>query len=153
MAQILLTQGRVAIVDDDRLEELSKFTWFVTGNGYAYRKTRIGNSTTSMHHAVLPRIDGFDVDHINGNRLDNRKENLRYATRSQNLRNRGAAKHSKSGIKGVYFHRATGKWRAEMKIDGKSKHLGLFETKELAHAAYQGKAVIIQGEFARRENP
>ena len=99
-----------------------------------------------MHHVILPLKDGLQVDHINGNRLDNRKENLRLVTKSQNMMNRGVQKNSTSGYKGVNEHQ--GKWRAYILENGKQKHLGVFEDKKEAARAYNKMAKLLHGEYA-----
>ena len=74
-----------------------------------------------MHRAIMQPAKGMDVDHINGNRLDNRRSNLRVVTRSQNLTNRkGAMPKSKTGIRGVCFDKARGQWVAQAKLNGRS---------------------------------
>lgn len=89
-----------------------------------------------------------DVDHRNGNRLDNRIENLREATRSQNCANMGVARHNSSGFKGVSYNRLTGRWHAYISHEGRRHHLGLFGTVEAAAAAYDEAAIRLKGDFA-----
>jgi hypothetical protein len=91
------------------------------------------------------------IDHINGNRADNRWCNLREATKSQNATNSGKHRDNTSGYKGVHLHKPTGKWKAEIMKNGKQKHLGLYPSAELAHIVYMCHAVIEHGEFARFE--
>lgn len=149
--EIKLTKGMVAIVDDDDYERLSKFGWFYHKNGYAMRSYKIdGNSKKSrMHREVLMAPKGKDVDHINGNKLDNRKSNLRIATRSQNNANSKLSSHNNSGYRGVGWMPARNKWRARIQINGKGIHLGLFETIEEAALAYNAAARKYFGEFAK----
>ena len=78
---------------------------------------------------------GFEIDHINGNGLDNRLVNLRCVQRSDNCRNSRKPSHNKSGLCGVSIHKSTGKWRARIHADGKYKSLGLFDNKHDAYAA------------------
>lgn len=89
------------------------------------------------------------VDHINMDRSDDRWENLREATHSQNLANTRRWSHNSSGYKGVHFYRETGKWRARISHNGKQTCLGLHDTPEAAHAAYCAAASNLFGEFAR----
>lgn len=70
----------------------------------------------------------FQIDHINGNKSDNRLSNLREATQAQNCQNYGAKKTSKSGIKGVFWHKQCRKWTAQIKVGYKAIHLGLFDS-------------------------
>jgi hypothetical protein len=93
---------------------------------------------------------GFlQIDHINGNRLDNRISNLRAATSSQNGRNRKVNSNNTSGFKGVYYHKKARKWTAQIKSHGRSHYLGYFDTPELAHMAYGKAAAELHGDFAR----
>ena len=89
------------------------------------------------------------IDHINGDTLDNRLSNLREATHQQNLFNRGANKNNTTGYKGVRKTRSGQKYWAEIKIDRKSKYLGVFDSAELAHQAYCAAAAHLHGEFAK----
>lgn len=91
------------------------------------------------------------VDHINGDRSDNRLVNLRAATNAQNCANRRIRRDNRSGLKGVYFHNQSGKFRAEICVNGRSKTIGSFDTASAAHAAYCGAAQKHFGEFARTE--
>ena len=89
-----------------------------------------------------------DVDHINRDPSDDRLANLRAATRGQNMANKTIHKNNKSGLKGVHLHPETGKWRAQIRINRKSRHLGLFSTKGEASAAYLSAALTQFGDFA-----
>ncbi len=89
-----------------------------------------------------------DIDHVNGDAGDNRLSNLREATRSQNNCNTGKQRNNSSGRKGVYLHRAAGKWAAEIRFNRKREFLGLFYTVEAAAAAYEAAAKRLHGEFA-----
>lgn len=94
----------------------------------------------AMHHGPIP--DGSEVDHVNGNPSDNRIENLRLASRSQNNQNRTVRRDSTTGIKGVYRRRDGKKWVAEIKVEGKKIHLGNFlrieDAQEAVRAAREG---------------
>lgn len=89
------------------------------------------------------------IDHINGNKTDNRICNLREATNQQNQYNVGLSTQNTSGYKGVYLHKPTGKWRARIRIDKKQKDLGSFSTPQEAYSAYAHMASIIQGDYMR----
>lgn len=97
-----------------------------------------------MHHGFLP----LEVDHINGNPLDNRIDNLRAATHAQNLKNMKTPASNTSGIKGVYWHKATKKWTACIREGGKFKHLGTFLNKEDAAAARRAAELSVYKEFS-----
>lgn len=97
-----------------------------------------------LHHGYLPEF----IDHIDGNKSNNQIENLRAATKSENMRNRGAQSNNALGLKGVCFHKQTGRYKAEIKLHGKRTHLGLFDTPVEASAAYAEAANNIHGIYA-----
>jgi len=92
-----------------------------------------------------------DIDHIDGNRTNNARANLRLCTQSQNNANTGKRLNNKSGLKGVCWHSRAGKWGAQIKINGRQKHLGYFVDKYEAAAVYERALVQNYGEFARTE--
>lgn len=96
-------------------------------------------------HGNLPA--GMYIDHINGYSWDNRVFNLRLATNAENLRNRGKQTNNTSGFKGVTWYRPSGKWKSQCKVNSKNFHLGYFDTKEEASAAYESFASKAFGEF------
>jgi hypothetical protein len=127
MKLIPLTKGLSAKVDDEDFEYLNQFHWHVDSKGYAVRnkpRPRQGNHAIYMHRVVNNTPDGLQTDHIDRDKLNNQKGNLRNATQSLNNYNNGS--------KGYGFHKASGKWRAYIDIKGKHMHLGLFLTKEEA---------------------
>jgi len=155
---IPLTQGQYAIVDSDDYERLSAKIWSADRNKVgAYRASRRiggtmrGGIVVLMHREVMgigygdPRI----IDHINGNPLDNRKANLRFATKATNAHNVGVRRTNKSGYKGVSAYGRDGTWCAQIQAFGKYHFLGRFPTKELAAEAYAKAAKELHGEFAR----
>ena len=146
MKRIPLTQGKFALVDNEDYDEFAKHTWRVTNSGYACRTLKHPVSVY-MHKVILGAKPNEQGDHINGDRLDNRRRNLRLATNQQNLCNRGKQRNNTSGFKGVYWHKSCQKWGASIKLNGTKIHLGLFDGKEIAHAAYCGAAKMYHGEF------
>ena len=153
MKTIQLTQGKVAIVDDDDFEMLNAYKWFAHKQGdrfYARRNTSIRNgakrTAIGMHRVIMRTPVGFETDHVNGDGLDNRRDNLRIATSSQNKMNRGSRRDNKLGVKGV--SRSRGRFRAVIQINGNYKLIGVFLTIEAASAAYQLAAQKLFGEFA-----
>ena len=90
-----------------------------------------------------------DIDHINGDKTDNRLRNLRQATRSQNLMNRGAAPSNTSGVKGVCWDKRRGKWSAKIKVGGKTHNLGRFDAIDDAANAYKAASLKLHGQFSR----
>ncbi len=105
----------------------------------------------SLHRLVARCPVGMVVDHVNGNGLDNRRENLRVCSHEQNLRNRKIHKNNRSGFKGVYYDPGCTQrpWRAEIKSNGKRVRLGFFADPQDAHKAYLEAAARLHGEFAR----
>ena len=104
-----------------------------------------------LHRYLLRPEIGMHVDHINGNRLDNRRENLRVCTHSQNHMNKSSCR-GRSKYKGAYWWPQKGKWKSSIKVNGKDKYLGLFLTEEDAAKAYNQAALKHYGEFARLNN-
>lgn len=134
MKEIILTQGKVALVDDDDFERIRHFHWYArkTRNKFyaAYKVKKQGKSTTFyMHREIMNYPEGMHIDHIDGNGLNNQRSNLRICTCQENQRNRhGAQSNSKSGVKGVSWHKTSGKWRAVIKVNGKHKQIGEYKT-------------------------
>lgn len=149
MKKIPLTQGKFAIVDDDMFEELSKFKWHFSRFGYAVRKPYSGRGKNFyMHRVIAGTPEGMSTDHINGDKLDNRRSNLRICSTSSNMRNRGKQNNNTSGYKGVFWSIPAGRWRAQIVVNKKSIHLGLYDTTEEAASAYNVAAKEYFGEFA-----
>lgn len=161
MKEILLTQGKVALVNDDDFVLLGQFKWYAHRQGcglwYAERKTpgEDGSFQRSvlMHRVILDAPLGVDVDHKNGNGLDNQRSNLRSATRQQNSQNRSVLRHSRSGYKGLGFHAKTGKWQAQIGVGGRVIYIGLFDRPEDAARAYDAEARRRFGDYARLNFP
>lgn len=149
MKLIPLTRGFMAKVDDDDYVRLSKYKWYCSTFGYAVRNSENRGTMIWMHRVILNTPDGMDTDHRNLDRLDNQKCNLRVCTRSQNRMNQKAHVDSKSGFKGVYYHRSSGKYMARIQANKKEMFLGEFSTPDLASLAYQSAATQLHGEFAR----
>jgi hypothetical protein len=148
--EIHLDKGKIAIVDEDDYNSLSQFEWKLGSGGYA-RRWECSNGkvkTILMHREVNKTPKGFDTDHINGNRLDNRKCNLRTATRSQNIMNQGSNKGTTSKFKGVSWKSANKKWVAQIVKNGKSMYLGLYKSEEDAARAYNEAALKHHGQYA-----
>lgn len=151
-------QATVDIADADLADLNWSYTKTPTNNvAYSYRSIRKNGKkyTIHMHRVILARKLECDellptefVDHINGNGLDNRRENLRLATHQQNLANQKLAKHNTSGYKGVSWNWRAKKWVARIQVNRKNLYLGSFDTPEQAHEAYCKKAIELYGEFA-----
>ena len=142
MRTIKLTQGKEALVDDEDYEFLNQWNWTVSTWGYSISQKH-GEPTKWMHKLLCK---GKFVDHIDGNKLNNQKSNLRSCTKSQNNYNRGPTKANTSGYKGVFSK--DGRWQAKIRAEGKQYVLGTFRTREEAAAAYDQAARELHGEFA-----
>lgn len=153
--EIKLTQGFVALVDDEDFDYLNQWKWCVVkgfSSMYAsrskYNKKR--NCTKVLMHRVIMDVKGKDViiDHKDHDGLNNQKSNLRIATASQNCSNRKSHKNSSSKYLGVNWHKPNKKWRAKISKEGIGQHIGYFDSEEIAALAYNKKAIEIHGEFA-----
>lgn len=140
MKEIPLTQGKVALVDDEDYERLKQHKWYARKDYrtyYAMRHTRgtSGKQTTLLMHQEIMcfhegEANGREIDHRNRNGLDNQKHNIWYCTRRQNAENRS---DNTSGYPGVYWFKITQKWKAQATINGKKTHLGYFATPQEAY--------------------
>lgn len=150
---IPLTQGQVAIVDDNDFVELSEYNWYFH-HGYAVRRgpRPIKKMIPMQVHLMNPE-NGNVVDHINGNKLDNTKLNLRVCTVRQNHANTSIRSDNTSGYKGVSFDKFRNKFAASLSCDGKCHHAGRYETAEEAARAYDDCAKRYFGEFAKLNFP
>lgn len=152
MKEINLTQGKVAQVDDEDYEFLSQYKWHANKNYQTYYAKRSDqrdgiSSIISMHRDIMGRSEGMQIDHIDGNGLNNQKSNLRFVTVRQNAQNKKNINKT-SKYPGVRWDKDRNKWRANIYINGKTKHLGRFESEEDAFCAYRktvgdiGEAVV-----------
>jgi len=145
MKKIKLTMGKVAIIDDDDYEKLSKYLWCASRarqNGRWLAAISRNKSKRVTMHRLIMGPSKKDIDHINGNVFDNRKSNLRFATRSQNLANQPPRKSNRTGFKGV--RKVNSRYRAQLR----NKHVGYFATADSAAKAYDKAARSYWGEFA-----
>lgn len=156
MRVIELTQGRVAKVDDEDYSRLAMHSWYYHAAGYAARDVWEDGErrTIYMHRAIMDPGPGQEVDHINGDGLDNRRENLRTCSHQENIAARSSSgRPGSSEYLGVSWSEATGKWRARIRHNYDEIHLGVFESEEEAARAYDRKALELRGEFATLNFP
>lgn len=155
---IALSQGQFAIVDACDYEWLNQWKWYRISTGYAARVHYLGTingkkreEMIRMHRLIMSAPKGVDTDHINGNRLDNRRHNLRLCNRSENQKNSKKRENTTSKYKGVSFNQPAGKWQVHIRDDesGRQRHLGLFSNELEAALAYNSAAIKAFGEFAR----
>lgn len=153
MKEIKLTQGQVALVDNEDFERVINFKnkWYAqkSSDGF-YAKARIKDKKILMHRIIMGVTDSaIKVDHINHNTLDNRKENLRVCTNAENGRNRKINRDNTTGYKGVVcFSYDKTKFIAQIKFQNKQRRIGMFKTAKEAAIAYNEKAKELFGEFA-----
>ena len=153
--EIQLSQGQVALVDDEDYERLSQCKWWAQydkkGDRFYARCHILGtkNAIRRMHRVVCNAPPEMVVDHINGDGLDNRRANLRVCTQAENVRNAKPRKGATSRFKGVSWHKTTRKWQARITSGGTLIHLGLFTTEEKAHDAYCNASEKYHGKFGR----
>lgn len=148
-----MTQEKWALVDEADYELLSKKTWcYDNGSGYAVSGGPRGAGLVYMHKLLVPE-GGPEVDHRDGNKLNNRRDNLRPATHLQNASNRGKLPSNTSGYCGVYWDKRMSRWFAQLKHAGIQYYLGSCDTPEEAARLYDEAALRYRGEFARLNFP
>lgn len=151
MKEITLTKNRIALVNDDDFVAVQKHKWCAQVSGKnEYATAWISGKLTSMHRFIMKPRDGLVVDHINGNGLDNRKENLRVCTRSQNAMNARPRANTISGVKGVSYNKSIllTPWVAQIRSQGKTIFIGYYATKEEAAEAYKKISLKYFGDFS-----
>lgn len=129
--EILTRKNQVILIDKDDFEKCKKLSWCVDNRGYANGGNKeLG--TVRLHRYILNPPKDKQVDHINHNKLDNRKCNLRIVTNQENQFNRIPSKNNKSGYVGVYYNKECKKWCCQITLNRKCVHSELFDTKEQA---------------------
>lgn len=151
MIEIFLTQNKIALIDDTDYEVVRHYHWYTRKTPHNYyavtHSYRGGKRTTlAMHQLIMPCNAGQQIDHIDGNGLNNQKANLRICTHQENNWNRHYT-YGTSKYKGVSWSR--GKWQATIKVNNKAKFLGYFTDEKEAAAAYNEAALEYFGGFAR----
>lgn len=137
------------LLDDFDLDKYSKWKWTINNSGYLRRTLTIRKKgkktkfkTLYLHRLIMNPPKNMEVDHVNGNKLDNRKGNLRIVTRSINLFNGGLCKRNTSGVRGVYFNKHAKKWM--VRVGG--KYIGVYDKIEEAKQVYES---IIENIFSK----
>jgi hypothetical protein len=157
VARIDLGKGHVAVIDASDVSLVQGKLWRpIQMHGRWYAVHSFGDRRSSrklyLHEAILGKCAGQDIDHEDGDGLNNRRQNLRRATKRQNQQNR----HHVTGVsrfKGVYAGRQPGSWKSHIRIEGKMTHLGTFYDEEAAARAYDAAARKNFGQFARCNFP
>lgn len=153
MREIKLTQGYVALVDDEDFEKLNQYKWYAhttdSNKIYAARHVK-RNITELMHRKILNAPNKVLVDHKNNNTLDNQTSNLRLCTHSENMRNSKPHKNSSSQYKGVYLQirEGTSWWVSEIRFNSNKFFIGRFKNEIDAAKAYNIYAINLHKEFA-----
>lgn len=146
MKIIQLSQGKVALVNDRDYKRLNLFKWFYD---HDYARTTINGHKVYMHRFILDTPAGYSVDHINQDKLDNRRRNLRLATAQQNSANAKKSSANTSGYRGVSWSKKEKRWRAVISVGYKTLTLGYFVDIKEAAKAYNDNATVWFGDFAR----
>jgi len=153
MKEIGLTRGLVSIVDDDIYEELSKHKWHalkIKRGFYAARTTWPERKMVLMHRQILSISErGIQIDHIDGNSLNNCRTNLRICNNAENNRNKALTISNTSGFKGVSWNSDVKKWNSRIKYNYKTYHIGLYNDLKECALSYDIAALLIHGEFAK----
>lgn len=151
--RIVSTKGKVVRIDRESLPLLKGRRIYVGARGYAIVSIKTGEkkwSPTYVHRIIIGAIKGQEVDHINGDPLDNRVKNLRLCTKSENCRNKKMYKNNTLGVRGVVFHKPSGLYNARISVKpGKRIHIGYFKKIEDASKAYEEAAKKYYKEFIR----
>lgn len=156
---IPLSSGNSVLVDQEDYEYFSQWKW-KENHGTAMRNKHVGtvgdwrkgkrkDIAVLMHREIMNAPKGMDVDHINGDRLDNRRSNLRICTHAENRRNTKKPISNKSGYKGVSWCKRDSKWVTFITVNGKSRNLGRYINIIDAAKAYNDAAIKYFGEFAK----
>lgn len=146
-----LTADIFVLIDKEDLNRISKYTWHIhkNRNGNSYIASSKKGTLRLLHRFIVNAPKNMLVDHINGNILDNRKENLRICSVIENSLNRKGNKNSTSKYKGVSYKTQYKKWQAQITSKGKDYHLGYFDSEIEAARIYDIKAKELHGKFAR----
>lgn len=153
-----LTRGEFSIIDHEDIDVANGYNWYAhksKDTSYAARAHCINGKIRNLflHTAIMNTPDGLQVDHLDGNGLNNCRINLRFVNHSENQRNSRKPCNNTSGYKGVTWHNGAWKWRAQIMIYRKHKHIGFFDITEEAARAYDAAALIYHGEFASLNFP
>ena len=155
MKEIVLTGGFHAIVDNEDYKELNRWKWccLKSKNGIYAKRRKPGPALPYklilMHRDILKAKPGQMIDHINGNGLDNRRQNLRFCSPMQNARHKTKLQlNNKSGTTGVSWDKMTRKWRAQISVKRKSEYIGIYKRKYNAIKARKDRANLLFKEFA-----
>jgi HNH endonuclease/AP2 domain len=143
------------LIDKDDFDKVNEFsgTWYVKKDGNThYARIRNGNSNIKLHRVIMNYYGSKVIDHRNGNGLDNRKNNLRIVTQKVNSRNRKLSKNNKSGVTGVCYNKLRNKWEAQIKANGRTRYLGLFDELQEAKEMRKVGEIVYWNIIERQRN-
>lgn len=151
MVTFPLPDGRFFVVDDEDFDLAKSRKWTISKSGRYVRHCECGPGRKLkwryLHRLIAGDPVGLEVDHIDGNTLNNCRSNLRSATRSQNCVNTPRRKTASTGLRGAHFDRKRGDYHSDIRVDGRRIYLGRFKTAQQAHEAYVSAAKIHHGTF------
>lgn len=164
MKEIPLTQGKVAVVDNEDYEFLMQWKWCAQKNSnsdtlfYALTRTikALKRTTMRMHRLIAKRMgipEKYKIDHKDGTGLNNVRSNLRIGNGTQNAANRKKQKNNTSGYRGVYWYKPSKKWQVRLRFNKRLLHFGYFTNKKIAARVYDTAATKYFGAFARLNFP
>lgn len=153
-AYITLTRGYTSIIDAVDAPLVKDHNWcaLVGANNIYGMRTVLENGRTKtilLHRVIMSADKGIHIDHIDGDGLNNRRSNLRFATPSQNMQNKRKKANGTSRFKGVSWDKSHNKWRSQIRLNGVVYKLGTFDDEELAHKAYCIASAKFHGEFGK----
>lgn len=152
MKEIKLTQGYITKVDDLDYRVVGNIKFYaVVVSGKPYAQTNINGKVVRLHQIILGKKSGYEIDHINGDSLDNRRSNLRFCTHAENMYNKKMYKNNKLGVKGVFLETNSGRYVAQVRKFGK-RIVKRFSTILEAEKAYKLLSTSAFGEFSYRKS-
>ncbi len=147
VTEIELCHGETALVDDADAALVENYSWQLSARGYA--RSTIQGKSVQMHRLIMAARECDEIGHVNGNKLDNRRKNLRFGKHSDHTANQQMHVNNKSGLKGVSWDKTRGKFRVTIRKDYKKIHVGRFDDLEAAARAYNRAALNYFGKFAK----
>lgn len=157
VCNIFFIDGTSFIIDSSDFQLVSKFTWFKSKRGYPVahfsRKSPQGHKTFPLHRYLFDFPQSSTIDHIDRNKMNNRRSNLRFCSQHQNSFNQSLRKTNSTGYIGVSENKTTGRFEAYIHFSGKKKYLGLYSTAEEAAVVRDKEAIRLFGKFAKLNFP
>lgn len=139
------SKGEQFYFDIEDYTKIKDYIWYIDHRGYV--RTNL-NGGTRLHRLIMESKNDKMIDHIDGNKANNRKSNLRFVTNSQNQMNRDKPSNNTSGVKGVYWHKNKHKWQANLQVNGNLLYLGMFDDKEEAVKARKEAELVCFGHYS-----